>query len=301
MYINIKRVMYEYVIIFILLIIITIVKLLNHRYSPKICVLVTGFAPRGLQYTYKTIQERIIDKLKLKYNTVDVYHYSFMSKASSIDSNKKSENGLQINNNDVHLLKVKKLVTEYQEDIDEYIETLYVKKSCVTRFNNPLNYKRELFQEYMTTKFPIQNYDACILLWSDAYILRDINFEHVENVVRDNNLLYTTSYNEYGAIANKFFICSPRVMMLLAQRIFYSDQRCSQIYPKTEGPEGTLEWWIKYLNIKTKHTDMFYVKIRANMNTNYPKQLKNFLRTNPSYKNLFEYDDSNGSFKLKNI
>jgi len=292
--------MYEYVIIFILLIIITIVKLLNNRHSPKICVLVTGFAPRGLKYTYKTIQKRIIDKLKLKYNTVDVYHYSFLTKSGTIDSNKKSENGLQINNNDVHLLKVKKLVTEYQEDIDEYIETLYVKKSCVTRFNNPLNYKRELFQEYMTTKFPIQNYDACILLWSDAYILRDINLQHIENVVRDNNLLYTTSYNEYGAIANKFFICSPRVMMLLAQRIFYSDQRCSQIFPKTENPESALKWWVNYLNIKNKHTDMFFVKIRTNLNINYTQPLKLFLKDNPSYNHLFEYNDSIDLFKLKN-
>ena len=298
--INIKRVMYEYVIFFIiLLIIITIIKLLNHRYSPKICVLVTGFAPRGLRYTHETIQKRIVDKLKLKYNTVDVYHYSFISKKNLIDSNRKKENNLQINNNDVNLLKVKKLITEYQEIVDKDIMTRYVTKPCISKNNHQMNPNRELYQEYMLTKFPIQNYDACVLVWSDAYILRDINLQHIENVVQDNNLLYTTSYNEYGGIANKFYICSSRVMMLLAQRIFYQDQRCSQIFPKRENHETTLKWWVDYLNIKNKHTDMFYVRIRATMNTTFYEQLKNFLKMNPSYEKLFEYDKSVGSFKLK--
>ena len=291
--------MYEYVIFFILLIIITIIKLLNHRYSPKICVLVTGFAPRGLRYTHETIQKRIVDKLKLKYNTVDVYHYSFISKKNLIDSDRKNEDKLQINNTDVNLLKVKELITEYQEDVDKDIETHFVKKSCFTQLNPPLNCKRQLYQEYKTGQFPIQNYDACVFLWSDTYILRDINLQHIENVVQDNNLLYTTSYNEYGGIANKFYICSSRVMMLLAQRIFYQDQRCSQIFPKRESAENTLKWWVNYLNIKNKHTDMFFVKIRSTMYTNYHKQLKNFLKMNPSYEKLFEYDKSVGSFKLK--
>jgi len=291
--------MYEYVIFFILLIIITIIKLLNHRYSPKICVLVTGFAPRGLRYTHETIQKRIVDKLKLKYNTVDVYHYSFISKKNLIDSDRKNEDKLQINNTDVNLLKVKELITEYQEDVDKDIETHFVKKSCFTQLNPPLNCKRALYQEYKTGQFPIQNYDACVFLWSDTYVLRDINLQHIENVVQDNNLLYTTSYNEYGGIADKFYICSPRVMKLLSQRIFYQGLRCSQIFPKKEFPEATLKWWVDYLNIKNKHTDMFYVRIRATRNTTFFKQLKNFLKMNPSYEKLFEYDKSVGSFKLK--
>jgi len=78
--------------------------LLKHRHSPKICVLVTGFALRGLQYTHETIHKRIIDKLKSKYITVDVFHYSFFAKNGTIDSNGKNEDNIQINNNDVNLL-----------------------------------------------------------------------------------------------------------------------------------------------------------------------------------------------------
>lgn len=271
-----------------------IISLLKEYRCSKVCVLITGFAPRGFKYTYKTIKQRIIDKLKSRFHTVDVFHYSFLSKSGVIDSNRTGEDKMEINNDDVHLLDVKELRTDYQEDInfDQYVTT-----TCRTPSNHPENLKRELFQEYMTSKFPVQNYDACILLWSDAFILRDINIEHVNNVINNNNLLYTTGYNKFYGLANKFYIGSPRVIMLLAQRIFYLSKKCED-FKKLQNPEQFLQWWARELKIENRHTDMFYVKIRSNLHTTWGKLLKNFLEKNPSFNNEFESVDDN-QYKLK--
>ena len=284
------------IIISILLTLICALSLLKRKQNKhRICVLISGFAPRGLKYTYKTIQQRIIDKLKLTYDTVDVFHYSFISKNGKIDSHRTNEDQIQINNDDVNLLNVKQLRTDYQEDIklEEYIT-----KTCETSVIHPINPLRELYQEYMTSKFPIQNYDACVLLWSDGYMLRDINIEHVENVIANNNLLYTTGHNKWGGIANKFYISSPRIILLLAQRLFHLSERCYKLNGKKENPEEFLEWWVNDLQIENRETDMFYVKIRNNLYTTFRDKLEKFLKKNPSMNDLFELEND-GRYKLK--
>ena len=288
-------------IIFILTcLLVFLLSVFKKKRIPRVCVLITGFAPRGLKYTHETIQKKIIDTLKLKYNTVDTYHYSFLSKNGLIDSNRPNENQAQINNDDVHLLKVNELRTDYQEDInfDKFLE-----KTCGLDSNHPLNLKRELYQEYMISKFPIQNYDACVLLWSDGYFLRDINIEHVENVINDNNILYTTPYNTWSGIANKFYIASPQVILLLAQRIYHIAERCHNIKGESENPECTLKWWVDECKIENRYTDMFYVKIRSNMNVNHDvsKELDEFLKKNPALYHLFEKKDDIFKLKVKSI
>jgi len=256
------------IISFILIVACIIVKLLKRRrletfVSPKkrVCVIICGFAPRSFKYVHKTIQNKIIDVLNTKYE-VDTFHHSLLSKMASIESNRSGENNLDINNDDVNILNVKELITEYQEDID--IQH-YIEKSCGANENHKINPLRELYSEKQAvTNFPIEDYDACVMIWSDAYVIKEINLKHVEDVIENKRVFYSTSYNTWGGVANKFYITSPEMMKNVGSRIDLYVERCKNLKGHKENNEKFLEYSLMKYDANMKYTDMFYIKIRAN-------------------------------------
>ena len=84
--------------------------------TQKVAVCCCGFAPRSLKYTYESIQKNIIDKL-LEDFEVDTFVYSLTSKSGKIQSSKKKENGVSVNNDDSNLLGGT-IFTQNQETID---------------------------------------------------------------------------------------------------------------------------------------------------------------------------------------
>ena len=89
------------------------------------------------------------------------------SRKGEIESNRPGENGLKINNDDVNLLEVDRLEAEYQEDLD-----LNITRSCGQSNNSLINELRGFYMEkQVLNSFPIQNYDACVMVGSDALIL----------------------------------------------------------------------------------------------------------------------------------
>ena len=261
------------IISFILIVACIIVKLLKKRrvetfVSPKkrVCVIICGFAPRSFKYVHKTIQNKIIDVLNTKYE-VDTFHHSLLSKMGSIESSRSGENDLDINNEDVNLLNVKELITEYQEDID--IQH-YIEKSCGANENHKINPLRELYSEKKAvTNFPIEDYDACVMIWSDAYVIKEINLKHVEDVIENKSVFYTTEYNAWGGVANKFYITSPKMLKNVGSRIDLYVERCKDLKGKKENNEKFLKYSLMKYNAEMKHTDMFYLKIRAHGEPNY--------------------------------
>ena len=273
------------VFILLLIIIITLYFIFYKKYHftnrKKVCVIICGFAPRSFKYVYTSIQKNIIDKLKTVYD-VDTFHYSLLSKKETIESNRPGEVGLKIDNNDVNLLKVDVLETEYQEDIHltKYVDTGYGDKG-----DYELNMLRGAYSEYKAIKlFPIKNYDTCIMVWSDALILKPIKLKHVENTINDKNLLYTTEYNKFGGLANNFYISSPNTLEKICSRSEIYSEYFKHLKGQTKNAERFVMYTVNKHGIKNKDTDMFYLKIRAHKKSNhYINLIDNYNIPNSDY------------------
>lgn len=233
----------------------------NKRYN--IAVIIHGYAPRSFKYTYKSIQKNIINQLRVNHN-VDVYHYSLLSKDNKIHSSRTEESDIHINNNDVNLLKCNKLETEYQEDINIYNNvtcTNYKEK------NMNLNFMRSLKSELECMKrFPLNNYDMCVMVSSDSLILKPINEEELKDSYI-SNCLYTTNFNQWGGLANGFYIAPPNILYKTCTRYHDFPEWCSK--NSNKNAEKFLKNIILNNNVINKDSDMYYLKIRANGKSNH--------------------------------
>ena len=273
--------------IFIFIILLTLILIYNKRqiYSNlyknkkyKIIVIIHGFAPRSLKYTYESIQEKIIDKLRNKYD-VDVYHYSLLSKDGRIDSSRKEEYNMMVNNDDCKLLLCKRLETEYQENIK-----IHKNYSC-TNYNEEnlnINFMRSLSSELECIKrFPVNDYDICIMVSSDSLILNEIDYYEVEDSYK-SNCLYTTNFNKWGGVANGFYICPPNILNKICSRFNNFPKWCNM--NKNKNAEQFLKWIVSINRINNKDSKMFYLKIRATGKSNhYIELIDNYNIKNVNY------------------
>lgn len=261
-----------YYILFVILVVLLILHLfykIKSKQNFNIAVIIHGFSPRSFKYTHQSIKENIINTLKQNPNVnVDLYHYSLLSKKSILDSSRKEEIGITINNDDSKLLNCNKLVTEYQEDLKFPRRSL----SC-THYHDTmdLNFRRALYGESQCMKhFPIENYDVCIMVASDSLITKQINFKEVLDSYK-SNCVYTTAFNKAGGVANGFYIAPPNVLENICNRYYDLQIWCSQNKNKkgdTQNAEKFLKFIIKKHNIINKNSDMFYLKIRATGKSN---------------------------------
>ena len=233
----------------------------NKRY--KIAVIIHGYAPRSFKYTYKSIQENIINKLNTKHD-VDVYHYSLLSKDNKINSSRIEEFDISINNSDVNLLKCKKIETEYQENLKLYNNitcTNYKDKNMNLNFMRSLNSELECMK-----RFPINKYDMCVMVSSDSFILKSINEQEIKDSYI-SNCVYTTNFNQWGGLANGFYIAPPNVLYKICTRYHDFPNWCSKNINKNA--EQFLKAVVNAHNIENKDSNMFYLKIRATGKSNH--------------------------------
>ena len=234
--------------------------------NKKICVIITGFAPRSLKYTHKSITTEIIEPLQKSFRVVDIFHYSLTSKSGKIESNRDGENGLSIDNNSIYLLKTNKTISEYQEDIN--LPTI----QCLQKENHKVNPLRQFYYEKKAVNsFPIGKYDACVMITSDSYFLTPINIKHVHNICNTSRpKIYTTSFNQSSGIANGFYIAKPNILKKLCSRGDLYTERCKKLKldKQTENPEIFLKWVFRYYKFVNTFTPMFYIKIRATKKSN---------------------------------
>ena len=229
----------------------------NNNKKHKVAVLLFGFSPRSFRYTYSEINNNIIKELGKYYDT-DVYHHTLLSKTNTLDSIRKEEQqNNKINNNDHKLLKTNCTTTYYQEDIHNPFLNILEK-----------NHYRALYSEYEVSKFLTKNqYDACIVLSNDAMPIKKINKNEVDDVINNQNTLYTTSYNKWGGLANGFYITSPAIFTNIANRAQFYEHWVNN---NSGNPETFLLSRVsQYKQIINKDSDMFYLKIRNNGKSNY--------------------------------
>jgi hypothetical protein len=252
-------------------------KYINNKKNIKICILITGFAPRSFKYTYKSIENNIINILKNKNYIVDIYHHSLLDKNEKIDSYRNEEKNLNIKNNDSYLLKCKKIITEFQDNI--MLPNIskckmykgYSVKQNEYNFNAIKNHYRALYSEYKAiNEFPINNYDVCIMLTSDALIKKEINLNEILDVYKNKNIIYTTKFNNSGYIANGFYISNSENLKIICNRIKLFNEYCS----KVQNAEEFLKLIINKYKLNNKDSEMFYWKIRANGQPNWYSTIK---------------------------
>lgn len=227
----------------------------NKKY--KVAVLIFGFSPRSFRYTYNEINNNIIKELN-KYYYTDVYHHTLLSKSNTLESFRKEEkNNNRINNNDYKLLKTTHTTTYYQEDIENPFINILEK-----------NHYRALYSEFEVSKYLNgKDYDACVVLSNDIMPIKKINKNEVDDVINNKNILYTTSYNKWGGLANGFYITSSNIFKILANRITLYENWIN-------GNNGNAESFLSYIVSKhnyiiNKDSNMFYLKIRNNGKSNY--------------------------------
>ena len=255
----------------------------NKRY--KIAVIIHGYAPRSFKYTYKSIQENIINKLNTKHE-VDVYHYSLLSKNNKINSSRKEEFDININNNDVNLLKCNKIETEFQENLN-----LYSNITCTNykAKNMNLNFMRSINSELECMKrFPIKKYDICVMVSSDSFILKSINEKEIKDSYK-SNCLYTTKYNKWKGLANGFYIAPPNILHKICTRYYDFPNWCSKNINKNA--EQFLKAVVHANKIKNKDSNMYYLKIRATgKSNNYINLIDNYdIKNKDEIKKKFKY------------
>ena len=107
------------------------------------------------------------------------------------------------------------------------------------------------------------------MIWSDAYVIKEINLKHVEDVIENKRVFYSTSYNTWGGVANKFYITSPEMMKNVGSRIDLYVERCKNLKGHKENNEKFLEYSLMEYDANMKYTDMFYIKIRVHGEPNY--------------------------------
>lgn len=234
----------------------------------KVAVLVAGFAPRSIKYTYKTIEDNIINHLKKNNFDVDIFMFSLLSKNNKLDSHRNEEkNNKYINNNDIKLLKTNKTHTEYQEYLTEYLNNI-CNATCRRKMSQPqhsLNFLRDIYSEYKVSKMiDLNKYDACIMIGPDFHIVNKININEVKNVIGKNNKIYTTSFNDFTGVANKFYIASPIVIKKICSRIYNLEEWIKLKTKSIKNPEVFLKYILETYNIKRSVSNMFYIKIRSN-------------------------------------
>ena len=263
MYISYKMNRYVYAFSMIILICafiylsIPVCNISNNYKKHKVAVLLFGFSPRSFRYTYSEINNNIIKELGKYYDT-DVYHHTLLSKTNTLDSIRKEEQrNNKINNNDHKLLKTNRTTTYYQEDINNPFQNILEK-----------NHYRALYSEYEVSKFlNNKTYDACIVLSNDAMPIKKINKNEVDDVIHNEETLYTTSYNKWGGLANGFYITSPTIFKNIANRVHLYE---NWVNHNGENPETFLLSRVsQYKQIINKDSDMFYLKIRNNGKSNY--------------------------------
>ena len=260
------------IIIILLLILIFIIHIIDNfiNYKQiykkyKIAVLLFGFSPRSFRYTYNYINNNIIHELD-KYYYTDVYHHTLLSKSNTLESNREGEHAYKINNNDYKLLATKNTKYHYQEDIKNPFKNVTEK-----------NHYRALFSEFEVSKFLYNNtYDVCVVLTNDGMPLKKINKHEIDDVINNKNVIYTTGYNTWGGIANGFYITTPNIYKIIANRINLYENWINN------NSKGNAEQFLSFAMsqhnyIINKKSDMFYLKIRANGKSNhYIKLIENF-------------------------
>lgn len=229
----------------------------------KVVICFFGVVSRSIKYTYRNLEEKIINIVKSHYD-VDVYIFNNNVENTVVD-------GIPQNNNDVKLLESTFFEEKLQSAIDNDIKNTIVSKQIVCRMRYDYgrdaiqNSLRQMYSENQIGLFLEQNtnkYKCAIVCGPDYFLLTDINLEDIKNSMNDENSVYTTRVNDAQGYTNGFYIGSLKPIIKILKRYSILEQ----LLPTNNDYEYLLKRSFEINNINRITTDTLFVKIRGNKN-----------------------------------
>lgn len=221
-----------------------------------------GVIPRSIKYTFKSIQNNVIDVLKDKYE-VDIYVFNLNIQNKIVDN-------VTVQQNDKDIIPYNIYEEFCQDELDDKL--ILLKQMVNLCFNKNSDYDtdekinnalRQMYSEYRVGLFlqnNINNYDVAIVCGPDYYIANKINMNDVENAIL-NHSFYTTCMNDAGGYTNGFYIGTPNVLVNPLRRI-----ETLHLLPqdRTYDYEFILKKALMDYHISREITKIVFFKVRAN-------------------------------------
>lgn len=250
----------------------------------KKCILcLFGVIPRSIKYTYKSINDRIIEPLKKDYD-VDIYIFNLNVDKTKVD-------GVILNQNDIDILPYKYKEEYNQEKLDTDIKEL--KKNINFKFRNNYAKKfpnriqnaiRQMYSEYRVGSFlekKCNNYDVSVVCGPDYYIANQINLDHVKKSII-NNFVFFSQVNNAQGITNGFYFGKPKLLYPFLKRY----EIMKKFFPNNKDYEYVLLMAVKHYKINIRYTNIVFFKIRASKNVWWQGGKKlNYIK-NPNHKKI---------------
>lgn len=223
----------------------------------KIVICFFGVICRSIKYTYTSIERNLINVLKEKYE-VDIYVFNLNTQNTPVDRRILNSEHMKVIN---HTHFEEKLQSELDVEINEIRKTTKFK----IRYYRPetvQNAVRQMYSEERVGLFLDENkdkYDCAVVCGPDYYLINKINLNDIENVMKEEKLIYTTRVNPARGYTNGFYIGKPSDMSLILKR--YSI--INKLLPTHSDYENILKVVFNMHGIKNAFTDMLFVKIRS--------------------------------------
>jgi hypothetical protein len=235
-----------------------------------------GVIPRSIKYTFKSIEENIINVLKSNNFEVEIYIFNLNI------NNKKIDNRF-VNQNDISIIPYNYLEEECQTTIDSQLEYLKKNKPILFTRNDykgevVQNCLRQMYSEYRVGTFLEKNvnkYDVAIICGPDFYIANKLNITEIHDSYLNSNF-YTTIANDAQGYTNGFYFGKPKILIKPLKRFSY----IQDFMPAHRDYEYILQQSIDNNKIIRNISSLMFFKIRANKNVF-------FINNNNVYSNLF--------------
>ena len=227
----------------------------------KVIICFFGVVSRSIKYTYKILEEKLINVVKENYD-VDIYIFNNNVENTYVD-------GIQQNNNDVELLQRTFFEEKTQTIIDNDIKNEITSKNIICKMRNDYheitirNSIRQMYLENQVGVFlkkHINDYKCAIVCGADYYLLNNVNIEDIKNSINNDSIIYTTGVNDGQGYTNGFYIGSLKPMIKILQRYSILEQ----LLPTDKDYEYLLKKSLDINKINRMVTDTIFVKIRSN-------------------------------------
>lgn len=187
----------------------------------KIAICFFGLC-RSLNYTLDSIKNNILLELKNNNIEYDIILHTYNLKYLNL---KRSNESYKLDTNEWKLLKPDKFKIDNQDEFDKVYDYNYIKSfgdAWNTNYENTINLIRQLNslkKVWLLCHDKNNKYDCYLFLRPDIKYLNKINIDYVNNIVKNNNLIYTPEWLKSGGLNDRIALCDYNSAKIYSNRI----------------------------------------------------------------------------------
>lgn len=239
----------------------------------RIALILSGFAPRSYKKTFKSYEKHIVEPLRHQGWTVDVYLFSFISTSRTMSTGRGDNQNTLLNMDDVYCWKEAMVATAVQENLNKKLRRHPISQKIRTcaRRRGRLNACRSVYQQMRAFEMVDQVYDVGIYSSCDHFYTTPIKIDEIRQASSNANVVFVPNQprRSWGGIENGFFVASWCTAKLLGRQYRKGPK---PIHRNRENFEHLLMRYIKQCKLRTVHSSMRFLKIRAGGNIKQPNQ-----------------------------